>query len=109
MANTRVANQRLQNQRRDVRDDADARGEHVYGAQRTGRRIPAAASRFVRQPGHYAAGANGTQDVPEPHERDRDRGDDEVPELPPTEPEPVPVEEPPDAPDRRGPYVVKLR
>jgi hypothetical protein len=37
-----------------------------------------------------------------PAERDRD---DESPETPPTEPSPVPVEEPP-APGREGPYVV---
>ena len=39
-------------------------------------------------------------------ERDRDGDEPDVPEVPPTEPEPVPVEEPPDAPERRGPYVV---
>jgi hypothetical protein len=37
-----------------------------------------------------------------PAERDRD---DEVPETPPTEPSPIPVEEPP-APGPSGPYVV---
>lgn len=39
-------------------------------------------------------------------ERDRDQDDNEAPETPPTEPEPVPVEEPPNAPGKRGPYVV---
>ena len=42
---------------------------------------------------------------PEPIDK-RDRGDDETPETPPTEPEPLPLEEPPDAPGSRGPYVV---
>jgi hypothetical protein len=41
-------------------------------------------------------------DLP-PAERDRD---DDVPETPPTEPSPVPVEEPP-APGDEGPYVVR--
>jgi hypothetical protein len=52
--------------RRDVddsRDDADARGEHVYGLDRSGRKVPAESQESVRQPGHYAAGADGTQDV----------------------------------------------
>ena len=39
-------------------------------------------------------------------DEERDGDDDEAPETPPTEPEPVPVEEPPDAPQKRGPYVV---
>ena len=32
--------------------------------------------------------------------------DEEAPETPPTEPEPVPVQDPPSEPGRRGPYVV---
>jgi len=43
----------------------------------------------------------------EPDRPEGDRDDDDAPETPPTEPEPVPVEEPPDAPDKRGPYVVE--
>ena len=43
-----------------------------------------------------------------PNERDRDRDDgDDVPERPPTEPQPPPVEEPPAQPGQRGPYVVE--
>jgi hypothetical protein len=41
----------------------------------------------------------------DPPEKDRDN-DNEAPETPPTEPEPVPVEEPPSAPGKQGPYVV---
>lgn len=41
----------------------------------------------------------------EPAERDRDWNED-VPATPPTEPEPVPVQEPPDSPGKqRGPYI----
>jgi hypothetical protein len=43
----------------------------------------------------------------EPESPTRDRSeDDETPDTPPTEPAPVPVEEPPGAPGTRGPYVV---
>jgi hypothetical protein len=79
----------------DVRDDADVRGEHVYGIDRSGRKIPAESEKLVRQPGHYVAGADGTQDVagadktqdvpdpqreqppshPSPRKRDRDEAD----------------------------------
>jgi hypothetical protein len=37
---------------------------------------------------------------------DRDESD-EAPETPPTEPPPVPVKEPPEGRDDRGPYVVR--
>jgi hypothetical protein len=47
----------------DVRDDADATGEHVYGIDRSGRKVPAESEESVRQPGHYVAGADGTEDV----------------------------------------------
>jgi hypothetical protein len=30
---------------------------------------------------------------------------DKVPDTPPTEPEPVPVQEPPRTPDKRGPFI----
>jgi hypothetical protein len=43
---------------------------------------------------------------PDPPPVDKDRHDD-VPETPPTEPSPVPVEEPPSAPGADGPYVVR--
>ena len=44
---------------------------------------------------------------PDP-DRPGDDGDpDDTPETPPTEPPPVPVEDPPSAPDKRGPYVVE--
>jgi hypothetical protein len=43
-------------------------------------------------------------------DRPRDRKapvpDDEAPETPPTDPEPVPVQDPPSEPGRRGPFVV---
>lgn len=44
------------------RDDADARGEHQYpdDATRPKRQV---ATPFERNPEHYAAGANGTQQV----------------------------------------------
>ena len=45
------------------RDDADARGEQVYGLDRSGRKAPAESDESVRQPGHYKAGADGTQDI----------------------------------------------
>jgi hypothetical protein len=47
------------------RDDADARGEHQYGDEPA----PREESRpdpLERKPGHYAAGANGTHDVSGP-------------------------------------------
>lgn len=47
----------------DSRDDAHARGEHVYGVDRSGRKVPAESDESVRQPGHYVAGADGTQDI----------------------------------------------
>jgi hypothetical protein len=48
--------------KKDDRDDADARGEHLYGDEPA----PRSESRpdpLERKPGHYAAGANGTHDV----------------------------------------------
>jgi hypothetical protein len=46
-------------------------------------------------------------------DEDKDREDkdkkeerDKVPDTPPTEPKPVPVEEPPRTPDKRGPFIV---
>lgn len=62
----RMAKRHKQASSGDSRDDADARGEHVYGAERAGRKVPADPPELVRQPGHYAAGADGTQDVREP-------------------------------------------
>lgn len=48
-------------------DDADARGEHKYGTRRSApRKITAEDVAQQRQPGHYVAGAEGTQDVAEP-------------------------------------------
>ena len=45
---------------------------------------------------------------PEPKRPPRDRDDrDDVPETPPTEAPPVPVKDPPVAPEKRGPYVVE--
>jgi hypothetical protein len=42
-------------------------------------------------------------DTPDDREKNRDN---EAPPTPPTEPEPAPVQEPPDAPGKgRGPYV----
>jgi hypothetical protein len=50
---------------------------------------------------------------PDEKERKRDRTppsipelDDEAPETPPSEPAPVPVQDPPSEPGTRGPYVV---
>jgi hypothetical protein len=37
---------------------------------------------------------------------DRDPRDEDTPETPPTEPPPVPVKEPPDTREPRGPFVV---
>jgi hypothetical protein len=47
----------------DSRDDADARGEHVYGSNRPRRALAVESEELVRRPGHYVAGANGTQDI----------------------------------------------
>mgnify|MGYP003575818406 CR=1 FL=1 len=44
--------------------------------------------------------------TPDPPEKDRDRDGNEAPETPPTEPAPVPVQEPPNQPGTRVPYVV---
>jgi len=41
-----------------------------------------------------------------PKDDERDRKDEDTPETPPTEAPPVPVKEPPEGPDRRGPFVV---
>lgn len=54
---------RPSHQLNDSRDDADARGEHVYGSNRPGREFAAESEELVRRPGHYVAGANGTQDI----------------------------------------------
>jgi hypothetical protein len=43
-----------------------------------------------------------------PRERDQRDDHDDVPERPPTEPEPPPMEEPP-APEPPGPYIVEPR
>ena len=44
------------------RDDADARGDHLYDDERQTRGAQSKRM-FVRRAGHYAAGANGTQQV----------------------------------------------
>jgi hypothetical protein len=44
---------------------------------------------------------------PAPPDGDYHRDEDEAPETPPTEPDPVPVQDPPDAPGRDTPYVVR--
>jgi hypothetical protein len=41
-------------------------------------------------------------------DKDKKPERDKVPDTPPTEPEPVPVEEPPRRPDKRGPYIVQF-
>jgi hypothetical protein len=38
-------------------------------------------------------------------ERDKKPERDEIPDTPPTEPQPVPVEEPPPAPEKQGPFI----
>jgi hypothetical protein len=46
-------------------------------------------------------------DSPAPRDRDPEEPPKpDTPETPPTEPEPVPVQEPPPAPEKQGPYVV---
>lgn len=42
----------------------------------------------------------------DPLDDERDPSDEDTPETPPTEPPPVPVKEPPDTRDPRGPFVV---
>jgi hypothetical protein len=43
-----------------------------------------------------------TEDRPDPRpERDKD----DTPDTPPTEPLPVPIQEPPPAPEKEGPYI----
>ena len=39
-------------------------------------------------------------------DRDKTPERDRTPETPPTEPKPVPVEEPPPDPNEKGPYIV---
>jgi hypothetical protein len=47
-----------------TRSDADVRGEHDYAAPRVGTAEPPAEGVLRhRRPGHYVAGAEGTQDV----------------------------------------------
>jgi hypothetical protein len=54
-------------------DDRDARGEHEY--RKPGRRkTPEPADALEREPGHYAAGADGTQDVPAAEEHELKEG-----------------------------------
>ena len=52
--------------------------------------------------------ATGVIQEPDRPERDGDE-DEDTPGIPPTEPTPAPVEDPPDAPGTRGPYVVRRR
>ena len=47
------------------RDDADARGEHLYEGKPAPRE-ESGPDPLERKPGHYAAGANGTHDVSGP-------------------------------------------
>ena len=59
----------------DSRDDADARGEHVYGDEPP-RRLPVRSedNALVRNPGEYVAGSEGTQMIHEPKPpRNRDQ------------------------------------
>jgi hypothetical protein len=59
------------------------------------------------KPARLEGGAVNERELPDPPPVDRDRDDDDdVPETPPTEPSPVPIEEPPSAPGQDGPYVV---
>jgi hypothetical protein len=63
------------------RDDADARGEHQYpdDATRPKRKVVAP---FERNPEHYAAGANGTQQVTATPSSGRPAGTDAKAGLP---------------------------
>ena len=58
-------------------DDADARGEHEYGRPER-QKAPEPADALEREPGHYVAGADGTQDVPAAEEHEPE----EVPSTP---------------------------
>jgi hypothetical protein len=55
---------------------------------------------------------NRDQDVPRRQgeliddERDKAPERDDIPDTPPTEPQPVPVKDPPPAPEKQGPYIV---
>ena len=55
---------------------------------------------------------NPDQDVPRRQgeliddERDKAPERDDIPDTPPSEPEPIPVKEPPPAPEQQGPYIV---
>ncbi len=55
------------------RDDADARGEHLYGDEPASRE-ESRPDPLERKPGHYAAGANGTHDVSGPAVSPTDAG-----------------------------------
>jgi hypothetical protein len=46
------------------------------------------------------------QQTPEPGTPDPERDRDDTPDTPPTEPPPVPVQDPPSEPRPDGPYVV---
>lgn len=50
--------------------------------------------------------AETTPKAPGDRPKDDSEPDDDVPETPPTEPKPVPIEEPPASPEKRGPYIV---
>ena len=39
-------------------------------------------------------------------ERDKAPEPDKTPDTPPTEPQPVPVQDPPPAPEKQGPFIV---
>lgn len=59
-----------------TRDDADVRGEHRYTSEQTPSHPPDEVGPLTRRPGHYAAGAHGTQDVGSTIDDERKPGDD---------------------------------
>jgi hypothetical protein len=71
------------------RDDADARGEHVYGARRPGRTIQPVLQQREENPVDYVAGADGTHHVRTPPEA-AVQGTQHDPTRPEPRPEPRP-------------------
>lgn len=71
-------------------------------AVKTGKWLASWVREYMATPHRPEKPPDRPSNQPPPTERDGDQ----APDTPPTEPEPIPVEEPPNAPGKRGPYVV---
>lgn len=69
--------------------------------------VPLAAAAEVGASGPISGARIAASDVME-DEAEKQPERDKTPDTPPTEPEPVPIRDPPDPPEKRGPIIVSV-